>query len=320
MDQQQIEDIADAVEAHAEEAFAYLARLVAARPHLGEEAAAQAVVGEQMERLGLTVRELPVPETIAQDPLAGIPQLPYTGRSNLLAATGDGPLSVLFNGHVDVVPSDASGWTLDPYAAVRRDGRLFGRGAGDMKSGFAMVALALAALRDAAPSALEMPIGFLSAIEEECTGNGTLSALRQGIVAELVVVPEPTDLRVLRGGAGIVWVDIELQAAGGHAKDGAAATTVLDGVVALIPALRAIGTAISREAPDPELGPEPYAVNVGLVSAGDWRSTAATTARLGVRVGHPPGWAPEDAIARVEAATRAVCDGTPLTFALNGSG
>ena len=84
--------------------------------------------------------------------------------------------SLLLNGHVDVVPAEAELWSSDPFTPVRADGWLTGRGAGDMKGGFAMGLLAVAALREVMPDALTGELSFLSVIEEECTGNGTLAA------------------------------------------------------------------------------------------------------------------------------------------------
>jgi acetylornithine deacetylase/succinyl-diaminopimelate desuccinylase-like protein len=84
--------------------------------------------------------------------------------------------SLLLNRHVDVVPADAGQWSAGPCQPRISGGWLTGRGAGDMKGGFAMGLLAIAALRRARPEALTGELGFASVIEEECTGNGTLAA------------------------------------------------------------------------------------------------------------------------------------------------
>lgn len=60
------------------------------------------------------------------------------GVPNLFARLGDRPPVLLFNGHTDVVPpGDLTAWSVDPFAGEIRDGRLYGRGAADMKSGIA---------------------------------------------------------------------------------------------------------------------------------------------------------------------------------------
>ena len=64
-------------------------------------------------------------------------------KANLLATFGQGPGGVVLSGHTDVVPVDGQAWSGDPFQAQIRDGRLFGRGACDMK-GFIGVAMAQA--------------------------------------------------------------------------------------------------------------------------------------------------------------------------------
>ena len=80
--------------------------------------------------------------------------------------------SLLLQGHVDVVPADESdGWTSPPFSPVIRDGRLYGRGAGDMKAGVVSMIYAVVALRKIG----YLPRGdvtILTVVEEECTGNG----------------------------------------------------------------------------------------------------------------------------------------------------
>ena len=81
------------IDALAEGAFGFLGRLVGEASTVGEEAGAQAVVAAELERLGFAVDLLEVPESIAGDPLAGVPQRPYAGRPVVVGrlAGGDGP-------------------------------------------------------------------------------------------------------------------------------------------------------------------------------------------------------------------------------------
>src|ERR1700684_1321558 len=55
-------------------------------------------------------------------------------KANLFATFGAGPGGVVLSGHTDVVPVDGQAWTSDPFTAQIRDGRLYGRGACDMKA------------------------------------------------------------------------------------------------------------------------------------------------------------------------------------------
>jgi acetylornithine deacetylase len=116
-----------------------------------------------------------------------------------------------------VVPAEAPLWSAPPFRPVRRDGWLQGRGAGDMKGGFALASLALGALQAAAPGWLRGRLSFASVIEEECTGNGTLAAARAGVLADAAVLLEPTDLGLLLGGVGILWAELTVRGLPAHA-------------------------------------------------------------------------------------------------------
>src|SRR5580692_4509666 len=119
-----------AVDAEAEQMFAFLERLVRAPSTVGDEAGAQEVVAGELARLGFEVSRLPVPEQTAAHPAAGVPQCSYAGRENVLGRINPGSApSLLFNGHVDVVPAEAAVWSGDPFEPVTADGWMRGRGA-----------------------------------------------------------------------------------------------------------------------------------------------------------------------------------------------
>lgn len=119
---------------------------------------------------------------------------------------------------MDVVPAEAALWSSDPFVPVRSAGWLIGRGAGDMKGGFALGTLAVAALRQVMPGALTGELAFLSVIEEQCTGNGTLAACNAGVLGDAVILLEPTALALLLGGVGVLWIEIEIRGVPAHAE------------------------------------------------------------------------------------------------------
>src|SRR5260370_5419963 len=142
-----------AVEAEAEVAFAFLERLVAAPSTVRAERGAQEIVAAELARLGFDVTEFEVPGHTAAAPAGGVAQGSYAGRPNVLGRLNPGRSpSLLLNGHVDVVPAEAALWSSEPFAPLRSDGWLTGRGAGDMKGGFALGLLAVAALLPAIPA------------------------------------------------------------------------------------------------------------------------------------------------------------------------
>ena len=255
----------------AEAAFEFLERLVASPSTVGRELPAQQIVAAELDRLGFEVSELSVPpETAAQAP-AGVAQADYAGRPDVLGLLNPGSTpSLLLNGHVDVVPAESGRWASDPFTPVRAGGWLTGRGAGDMKGGFAMGLLAVAALRRAAPGALGGELGFVSVIEEECTGNGTLAACRAGVLADAAVLLEPTDLGLLLGGTGILWAEIEIAGVAAHAESADRAVNPVRCVPAILRALAGLEDELNKPGDDPAFDrlPRPYNVNVGTVTAG----------------------------------------------------
>ena len=105
---------------------------------------------------------------------------------------------IVLSGHTDVVPVDGQAWDSDPFKASIRDGRLYARGACDMK-GFIGVALAMTPKFVAAD--LKVPLHFALSYDEEvgCVGvRGLIELLnREGFKAAGVIVGEPTSMQVI---------------------------------------------------------------------------------------------------------------------------
>ncbi|HEX2761151.1 MAG TPA: acetylornithine deacetylase [Rhizomicrobium sp.] len=130
-------------------------------------------------------------------------------KANLFATIGpDGDGGFVLSGHTDVVPVDGQKWSSHPFKPEVRDGKLYGRGACDMK-GFVGAALALAP--EIAKAKLSKPIHFALSYDEEvgCIGvTGLLDDLKaQGIKPGLAIIGEPTLMKVVgahKGGAKLV--------------------------------------------------------------------------------------------------------------------
>jgi acetylornithine deacetylase len=294
-----------AVEELAEGAFDFLERLVAEPSVLGREQGAQAIVSAELERLGFDVDRLSVPPDIGARAGAGVPLASYEGREVVVGRLGGVKgRSLLINCHVDVVPAEeADLWSSPPFRPTRADGWLAGRGAGDMKSGYAMALLAIEAVLTADPSLRDAQLAFVSVIEEECTGNGTLAAAHAGVLADAVVLPECTGLELLLDGIGIIWAEIEVRGRGVHAHLAGEGVNAVEAALPLLAALRELEAELNRESD------VHCATNIGTVRAGDWRSAVPEVARLGVRVGFPPPLSPAQAQEKlVDALERAARD------------
>lgn len=129
------------------------------------------------------------------------------GRVNVigrLKGVGSGR-ALLLNGHLDTV--GVEGMTIDPFGAEVRAGRLYGRGAYDMKASLAAMLAAVKALRDAGIG-LRGDLLITAVADEEYRSIGT-EALVQRVSADGAIVTEPTDLAVCRAHRGFIWYEIE---------------------------------------------------------------------------------------------------------------
>ena len=124
---------------------------------------------------------------------------------------------VHFNGHIDVVQTGA-GWTVDPFAGVIKDGKLFGRGTCDMKGGLAAAIVAVEALIDTGQHAHARVPGVLEisgTVDEESGGYGGVHYLAErgwfsSPRVDHVIIPEPLNVdRVCIGHRGVWWAEIE---------------------------------------------------------------------------------------------------------------
>jgi len=143
-------------------------------------------------------------------------------RINVIArreGTRRGP-TVHFNSHIDVVAS-GGGWTLDPFAGTSKDGKVYGRGACDMKGGLAASIIAVEALIDSHPhfpGALEIS----GTVDEESGGYGGVHYLAmRGWFSpprlDHVIIPEPLNVdRVCIGHRGVWWAEIETHGRTAH--------------------------------------------------------------------------------------------------------
>lgn len=111
---------------------------------------------------------------------------------------------IVLSGHTDVVPVDGQAWTSDPFTLAERDGRLYGRGAADMK-GFIATALALVPEFLAMPRSKPLHLALSYDEEIGCVGAPVMLAelQRRGIRADGCVVGEPTGMQVVVAHKGV---------------------------------------------------------------------------------------------------------------------
>jgi len=139
-------------------------------------------------------------------------------KANLFATIGpSGVPGVMLSGHTDVVPIDGQDWTLPPFELTSRGGKLYGRGAADMK-GF--VASALHACVKASTMQLKTPLHLALSYDEEigCIGVRSLIEMLQGAPQKplLCIVGEPTGMQVATGHKGKIGARALCRGREGH--------------------------------------------------------------------------------------------------------
>ena len=134
---------------------ALVSALVQEQSLLGHEEGAQRIIAHRLAAAGFAVERVePDAEAALADPYAGYPPLSYDGRSSVVGVRRGlgGGRSLHLTGHVDVVPvDDAEPWTHGPWDGVVSDGKIWGRGAGDMKGGLAAYLVAAEVVAERAP-------------------------------------------------------------------------------------------------------------------------------------------------------------------------
>ena len=129
------------------------------------------------------------------------------GRVNvvgILKGTGNGR-SLLLNAHMDTV--GVEGMMIDPFGAESREGRLYGRGAQDMKGSLAATLGATKALVDG-NAALAGDLLVTAVADEEYASIGTEDLVKR-VTADAAIVTEPTNLTICRAHRGFIWYDVE---------------------------------------------------------------------------------------------------------------
>lgn len=181
------------------------------------------------------------------------------GRTNLmvtLPGLGDGP-RLVFDCHMDTVTL-GEGWADDAPAlgGVVRDGRLYGRGACDMKGGLACATSALLSMVDEAALRGELPrrsLSLLCTVDEEDFMRGVEAAVREGWVGpdDWVLDTEPTDGQIQVAHKGRTWFELTMEGVTAHASqpwEGA------DAVAAMAEVVCEVRRAMAARPEHPELG------------------------------------------------------------------
>ncbi|WP_439495700.1 acetylornithine deacetylase [Bosea sp. (in: a-proteobacteria)] len=184
-------------------------------------------------------------------------------KANILASFGpQAPGGVILSGHTDVVPVDDQNWSSDPFRLTERDGKLYGRGAVDMK-GF--VAACLAAANGFAVADLVRPIHIALSYDEEvgCLGVPRLidDLLAHEEKPALAIIGEPTGMRLGDRHRGFLGFRTRFEGKAAHSSDPSAGASAIYPAADFVGFLKSVGHRAGA-------GIDQATVNIGRIEGG----------------------------------------------------
>ena len=314
------EKLDQAIENNEEALVRFLMDLVSHPSTKRHEESAQKFFAGKLQELGAEV-ELFEPEVAHMNTIPGYASdrdsfsgSPVVGST--IKGSGDGR-SLILCGHMDVVePGDGewiSGSAFTPYYV---DGKVYGRGACDMKGGHACSYMAMKAIKDLGIR-LKGDVHILASIDEEVGNCGILALLDHGYKADAAIVTEPTAERLTVSTAGAIWFKLHIYGKSAH---GGSAYFGQNAIYKAIPflnrireweeerRLRLFGKVKFYE--DLQI---PFCIGVNMFHAGDMPAIVPEEAVLQGRIGISPLETTEEVMNEFEEMIKGVAQGDPFT-------
>lgn len=182
-------------------------------------------------------------------------------RYNVVARRGGGAgRSLLLNGHLDTV---GVAGMAEPFSGDIREGRMYGRGSADMKSG---VACALAAAAQLAEEEIPGELIIALTADEEHASLGMAALVDGGVSADAAVVCEPTSLAIMPAHKGFLWIDAQVEGRAAHGSRPEIGVDAIAHMGHLLVAFEEEAERLARETDHPLLGPA--SLHAGTISGG----------------------------------------------------
>ena len=208
----------------------------------------------------------------------------------VLKGSGGGK-SIILNGHVDVVPEgDHTQWDDDPYSGKIIDGKMYGRGATDMKGGNTALMMAIKAIQSVGVR-LKGDVIFQSVVEEESGGAGTLDTILKGYKADAAIIPEPTNMKIFPKQQGSKWFRVIVTGRTAHGGTPYLGVSAIDKALLVNEHIKELEKIRNDRIIDPLYDniPVPVPINIGSIKGGDWPSSVPDIVQLEGRIGIDPG-------------------------------
>lgn len=224
------------------------------------------------------------------------------GKTNLFASFGpEGGDGIVLSAHSDVVPTDGQEWASDPFTLTERDGRLYARGASDMKGFLACMLTVADGLRGAS---LSRPLHMAISHDEEIGCVGVRSMLRQlaaeGFRASGCIVGEPTELAIATGHKGKIAGSIRAQGQAAHSANPTLGCNAINLAARMIGETEALQEWLIRHGAHDAAYAVPYStVHVGTITGGTALNIVPESCGIGFEIRFLPGDLPDDLLARL---------------------
>ncbi|KAK1244262.1 hypothetical protein MKX08_002400 [Trichoderma sp. CBMAI-0020] len=225
---------------------------------------------------------------------------PTPGRPSVVgvARGSGGGKSLMLNGHTDTVT--ITEYEGDPLSGDIRDGKLYGRGAADMKCG---VAAAMVTLANAKKQGLKGDVIFAGVADEEFASIGTQQVLEAGWTADAALVNEPTSLEIMYAHKGFIWFEVDIH---GLASHGSRYDLGIDAICKagyFLVELDKHAARLTQQAGDPILGPG--SIHASVIKGGEEISSYPSFTQIQLERRIVPGETQES----VETELREILDG-----------
>lgn len=220
------------------------------------------------------------------------------GRPNLVARIGprDAP-AMMFMGHLDTV--GVEGMTHEPFAADMKDGRIYGRGSADMKSGVAAMCVGALRAYESSGNLAKRQIVIAAVTDEEYESLGTHALIENGVAAERAIITEPTRLAICPAHRGFVWMEIEFTGRAAHGSRYDIGVDAIRHAGLVLTELDELETVALHERTHPLLGRA--SVHASTISGGTGISTYPDRCTLRVERRTIPGETADAVLAEMEA-------------------
>ncbi|MGI9061211.1 MAG: ArgE/DapE family deacylase [Ktedonobacteraceae bacterium] len=262
----------------------------------GHEATTQRWLGQHMQQLGLQVDlwTIDVPEVKKHPQFPGMEvdrsqheAVGLVGTWQREATSGTPGKRLIFNGHIDVVPTgDRANWQHDPWGAELENDHIYGRGACDMKGGLMAALYAVKAIKDSGIP-LNGSLMVQSVIGEEDGGIGTFASILRGHKGDAAIVCEPTRMNLIPAQAGALTFTVRVPGKSAHACVRLEGVSAIEKYLAIHHALIQLEKERNSEVEHPLLSKLrlPYPLSIGRVQAGNWSSSVPEELQFEGRIG-----------------------------------